>query len=111
MFRENQSIADKIREAIKPTPVKNRIQMAAYKSRNQTTRLDKSIARMESRDRILHEKSVKALEARDSQTSTLFANEYVLIGKLIKPPLSSQISLDQAVPRLETIAQIGDMVP
>ena len=110
MFRENQSIADKIREAIKPTPVKNRIQMAAYKLRNQTTRLDKSIARMESRDRVLHEKCVKALEARDSQTATLFANECVQIRKLIKTSLSSQISLEQAVLRLETIEQFGDMV-
>src|SRR5438034_10861454 len=111
MFRENQSIADKIREAIKPTPVKNRIQMAAYKLRNQTTRLDESIARMEPRDRVLHEKCVKALEARDSQTARLFANDCVQIRKLIKTSLSSQIRLEQAVLRLDTIEQFDDMIP
>src|SRR5207247_722913 len=97
MFRENQSIADKIREAIKPTPVKNRIQMAAYKLRNQTTRLDKSIARMESRDLVLHEKCVKALEARDSQTATLVAIECIQLRHLINISLNSQISTRQPV--------------
>ena len=110
MFRDNSSLADKIREAIKPTPVKRRIQIATYKLRNQTARLDKSIAQMESRDRGLHDKCVKALEARDTQTATLFANECVQIRKLIKTSLSSQISLEQALLRLEIIEQFGDMV-
>jgi division protein CdvB (Snf7/Vps24/ESCRT-III family) len=110
MFRNNQSLADKIREAIKPTPVKQRIRMAAYNLRTQTTRLDKSITQMESRDRALHDKCVKALEARDTQTATLYANECVQIRKLVKTSLSSQISLEQALLRLETIEQFGDMV-
>ena len=84
--------------------------MAAFKLRNQTTRLDKTINQMESRDRTLHQKCVKALEARDTQTATLFANECVQIRKLIKTSLSSQICLEQALLRLETIEQFGDMV-
>jgi len=110
MFRNNQSFADKIREAIKPTPIKQRIRLATYKLRTQTTRLDKSISQMESRDRTLHDKVVKSLEARDTQSATLYANECVQIRKLIKTSLSSQISLEQALLRLETIEQFGDMV-
>ena len=110
MFRQTQSLTDKIREAIKPTPIKKRIQIAAYKLRNQTSRLGKSVSQMESRDRALHDKCVKALEARDTQTATLYANECVQIRKLIKTSLSSQISLEQALLRLETIEQFGDMV-
>ena len=110
MFRENASLADKIREAIKPTPIKRRIQIAAFKLRTQTNRLDKSINQMEARDRALHDKCVRALQARDTQTATLFANECVQIRKLIKTSLSSQISLEQALLRLETIEQFGDMV-
>src|SRR2546428_9579853 len=110
MFRENPSITDRLREAIKPTPIKRRIQMATYKLRTQTTRLEKSIGQMESRDRTLHDKCVKALEARDTQSATLFANECVQIRKLIKTSLSSEISLEQALLRLETIEQFGDMV-
>lgn len=110
MFRENSSLTDKIREAIKPTPIKRRIQIAIYKLRAQTNRLEKSISQMESRDHTLHEKCVKALEARDSQSATLYANECVQIRKLIKTSLSSQISLEQALLRLETIEQFGDMV-
>jgi division protein CdvB (Snf7/Vps24/ESCRT-III family) len=110
MFRGSQSFADKIREAIKPTPIKRRIQIAAYKLRNQTTRLDKSMSQMEARDRTLHDKCVKALEARDTRSATLFANECVEIRKLIKTSLSSQICLEQALLRLETIEEFGDMV-
>lgn len=110
MFRENQSLGDRIREAIKPTPMKQRIRIATYKLRSQTTRLSKSISEMEARDHGLHEKCVKALEARDSQTATLYANECVQIRKLVKTSLSSQICLEQALLRLETIEQFGDMV-
>src|SRR3989442_11631510 len=110
MFRDNPSITDRLREAIKPTPIKRRIQMATYKLRTQTTRLEKSIGQMESRDRTLHDKCVKALEARDTQSATLFANECVQIRKLIKTSLSSEISLEQALLRLYTIEQFGDMV-
>ena len=109
MFRDNPSLADKIREAIKPTPMKKRIQMATYKLHSQTSRLDKSISQMEARDRVLHEKCVKALESRDTRTATVFANECVEIRKLIKTSLSSQICLEQATLRLETIEQFGDM--
>lgn len=110
MFRESQSLGDRIREAIKPTPMKRRIRIATYKLRSQTTRLGKSISEMEARDHGLHEKCVKALEARDSQTATLYANECVQIRKLVKTSLSSQICLEQALLRLETIEQFGDMV-
>src|SRR5881628_1384962 len=110
MFRDNPSITDRLREAIKPTPVKRRIQFAAYKLRTQTNRLEKTINQMEHRDRILHDKCVKALEVRDTQSATLFANECVQIRKLIKTSLSSQISLEQVLLRLETIEEFGDMV-
>jgi division protein CdvB (Snf7/Vps24/ESCRT-III family) len=107
MFRDNPSITDRLREAIKPTPVKRRIQMASYKLRTQTTRLEKTIGQMESRDRTLRD---KALEVRDTQSATLFANECVQIRKLIKTSLSSQISLEQVLLRLETVEQFGDMI-
>ena len=110
MFNHKPSLTDKIREAIKPTPMKQRIQTATYKLRSQNNKLEKSIGQMESRDRALHDKCVKALEARDTQTATLYANECVQIRKLIKTSLSSQICLEQALLRLETIEQFGDMV-
>jgi len=110
MFRDNPSLTDRIREAIKPTPMKQRIQFATHKLRTQTTRLERSITQMESRDQILRDKCTKALEARDTQTATVFANECVEIRKLIKTSLRSQICLEKALLRLETIEQFGDMV-
>jgi len=110
MFRDNPSLTDRIREAIKPTPMKQRIQFATHKLRTQTTKLERSITQMESRDQTLRDKCTKALEARDTQTATVFANECVQIRKLIKTSLRSQICLEQALLRLETVEQFGDMV-
>ncbi len=114
MFRDNPSITDRLREAIKPTPVKRRIQFAAYKLRTQTNRLEKTINQMEHRDRILHDKCVKALEVRDTQSATLFANECVqttvkneLEGKL--PEISTGIhDIEDSLENLTT--EIGEVV-
>ncbi len=89
MFRDNPSLTDRIREAIKPTPMKQRIQFASHKLRLQTTKLERSITQMESRDQTLRDKCTKALEARDTQTATVFANECVQIRKLIPSKDSS----------------------
>ncbi len=110
MFRDNQSLADKIREAIKPTPMKRRIQIASHRLRMQTSRLERTISQMEARDRTLYDRCVKALAARDTETATLFANECVQIRKLVRSSLASQMCLEQALLRLETIEQFGDMV-
>src|SRR5437899_12041129 len=90
--------------------MKQRIQFASHKLRLQTTKLERSITQMESRDQTLRDKCTKALEARDTQTATVFANECVQIRKLIKTSLRSQICLEQALLRLETVEQFGDMV-
>lgn len=109
MFEQNSSVIQKIREAVKPTPIKHRIDRATYKLRTQSNKLQRSIEQMESRESTIHEKCVKALEARDTQTATVFANECVEVRKLLKTSVKSQICLEQAVLRLETIEQFGDM--
>lgn len=110
MFRDSPTLADRIREAIKPTPIKRRIQMATHRLRLQTSRLDQTISQMEARDRTLYDRCVKALQSRDTQSATMFANECVEIRKLVRTSITSQISLEQALLRLETIEQFGDMV-
>ncbi len=109
MFRQNQSVTARIREAIKPTPVKQRIEMATTKLRTQTNRLERTIHQMETRDNTIHGKCVQALEARDTQTATMYANECVEIRKMIKTSLKSQMCLEQAVLRLQTIEEFGDV--
>ncbi len=109
MFRQDQSVTERIREAIKPTPLKQRIEMATTKLRTQTNRLEKTIHQMETRDNTIHGKCVQALEARDTQTATIYANECVEIRKMIKTSLKSQMCLEQAVLRLQTIEEFGDM--
>lgn len=110
MFHDSPTLADRIREAIKPTPMKRRIQMATHRLRLQTSRLEQTISQMEARDRTLYDRCVKALQSRDTQSATLFANECVEIRKLVRTSITSQICLEQALLRLETVEQFGDMV-
>src|SRR5205807_9580738 len=65
---------------------------------------------MESRDQTRRDECTKAREARGTQTATVFANECVQIRKLIKTSRRSQIWREQALLRLETVEQFGDMV-
>ncbi len=90
--------------------MKRRIEFTVQKLRFQSTKLEKTVNHLETRDHALHDKCVKALEARDTPTATLYANECVQLRKLAKTALSSQICLEQALLRLETIEQFGDMV-
>ncbi len=110
MFRDSPSLADRIREALNPTPMKRRIQIASHRLRLQTSRLEKTVSQMEARDKTLYERCVKSLQNRDLPAATLFANECVEIRKLVKTSITSQICLEQALLRLETIEQFGDMV-
>jgi len=110
VFKENPSFTDRLKEALKPTPMKRRIEFTIQKLRLQSSRLDKTLSQLETRDHTLHEKCVKALETRDTSTATLYANECVQLRKLARTALSSQICLEQALLRLETIEHFGDMV-
>lgn len=84
--------------------------MATHRLRLQTSRLEQTISQMEARDRTLYDRCVKALQSRDTQSATLFANECVEIRKLVRTSITSQICLEQALLRLETVEQFGDMV-
>ena len=110
MFKDKPSLTDRLREAIKPTPMKRRIQIASHRIRLQMERLDKTVSQMEARDKTLYDRCVKSLAARDTESATIFANECVQIRKLVKTSLSSQICLEQALLRLETIEEFGDTV-
>jgi len=110
MFSDKPTLTSRLREAIKPTPMKRRIQIASHRIRVQNERLERTISQMEARDKTLYERCVKSLAARDTESATIFANECVQIRKLVKTSLSSQICLEQVLLRLETIEEFGDMV-
>src|SRR2546428_13674062 len=90
--------------------MKRRIEFTIQKLRLQSSRLDKTLNQLETRDHTLLEKCVKALETRDTSTATLYANECVQLRTLAGTALSSQICLEQALLRLEPIEHFGDMV-
>src|SRR3989442_6519396 len=108
MFSDKPTFTSRLREAIKPTPMKRRIQIASHRIRVQNERLERTVSQMEARDKTLYDRCVKSLAARDNESATIFANECVQIRKLVKTSLSSQICLEQVLLRLETIEEFGE---
>ncbi|HZD13513.1 MAG TPA: hypothetical protein VE177_08365, partial [Candidatus Binatus sp.] len=72
MFKTNVSLTSRLKEALKPTPMKRRIDHTVQRLRLQSGRLDKTLNQLENRDQSLHEKCVRALETRDTATATLY---------------------------------------
>jgi division protein CdvB (Snf7/Vps24/ESCRT-III family) len=64
---------------------------------------------MENKQKKLFNKCVRAQEAKDSTTSTMYANECAQVRKMIQTIISARLALEQVVLRLETIKDFGDM--
>jgi division protein CdvB (Snf7/Vps24/ESCRT-III family) len=64
---------------------------------------------MQQKDKTLFKKCVKAQEAKDATTSTMYANECAQVRKIIQTVIKSQFALEQVSLRLETVRDFGDV--
>jgi len=109
LFKERQSITKRLKEAIKPTPLKYRISTALSTMRVQLRKIENTSRHLEQRDRTLREKCVTALQAKDSAMAAMYANECAEIRKIVKITLHSELALEQVALRLETVKEFGDI--
>ena len=109
MFEENSSIRKKLKESIKPTPLKKRITLSLSSMKIQLRRLDNTLRQLEVRDKKLYDKCVKALQEKNAPTASMYANECAEIRKIAKMTLASQLALERVALRLETIREFGDI--
>ena len=109
MFRERQSITQKMKEVISPTPLKYKISKALSTMRVQQRKIEGTSRHLEQRDRLLREKCVSALQAKDNAMASMYANECAEIRKIVKITLHSELALEQVSLRLETVKEFGDM--
>lgn len=109
MFRNRTSLRDKIKEAISPKPMKQRLTETTHKLQLQLARLERASGELEARDRALYDKCLSAVRQNDAQRAKIYAEECAQIRKIAKVSLNSQFALERVVLRLEGIKTFGEI--
>jgi len=109
LFKEKISITKRIKEAIHPTPLRQRIVSALFKIKVQTRKLEKKSYELQERDKAIYDKCVSALQSKNTSLASIYASECAEIRKMAKITLYSQLALEQVAIRLETVQQFGDI--
>jgi len=90
-------------------PMRERITHTIFKLNSIQKRLEDSSARMKSKDKTLFQKCVKAQKAKDTYSSTMYANEIAQLRNMANIIVNSQIAMEQVILRLETVRDFGDI--
>ena len=109
MFKERTSITKRIKEAIHPTPLRQRIVNSLFKIKVQTRKLEKKSYELQERDKAIYDKCVSALQSKNTSLAAIYAGECAEIRKMAKMTLYSQLALEQVALRLETVQEFGDI--
>ncbi|KYH39253.1 MAG: hypothetical protein AYL30_000010 [Candidatus Hecatellales archaeon B24] len=89
-------------------PLKHRVEESIYKLNSIRDRLSEFLSKLEHRDKEYLEKCMGAYSTGDESRAKIYANECSEIRKMVRIILGSQLALEQAALRLETIREFGD---
>jgi len=107
---EEVSLARRVKELISPPPpVKQQIITALYKIGAQINKLDYSLAKLQSYDKMLFEKTVNAIIEGDKSKAAMYANEVAEVRKMAKVIMTVRYALERVKLRLETAVIFGDV--
>jgi division protein CdvB (Snf7/Vps24/ESCRT-III family) len=109
MFKERSPWSKRVREAIHPTPMKQRISECLFKLKVQQRKLERSSFHMQQRDRALYGKCVLAVQGKNTELASIYANECAELRKMAKVVLHSEIALEQITLRLEAVNEFGQL--
>jgi len=109
LFRERTPLTKRIKEAIHPTPIRQRINECLFKLKVQQRKLERTAYHMQQRDQALYGKCVLAVQGKNTELASMYANECAELRKMAKVVLHSELALEQVTLRLETVHQFGDI--
>jgi division protein CdvB (Snf7/Vps24/ESCRT-III family) len=109
MFREKTSWTKRIKEAVNPTPMKQRVNECLFKLKVQQRKLERTSYHMQQRDQALYGKCVLAIQGKNSQLASVYANECAELRKMAKVVLHSELALEQVTLRLEAVNEFGTL--
>jgi len=93
-----------------PPPMKERINNVLHRLKIQLDKLEQTADRLQSRDKELFGRCVKAMMVKDEARAAMYANEIAEIRKMARITIRSQLALEQVTMRLETVEELGDMM-
>lgn len=107
--QDTTSVADKIKESVKPQgALKPRIQTAVNKLQLQISKMDSMLNKLHERDAQLFKRIVAAMQQHDTGASRVLSNELAEIRKVTKMLSNARMALEQVQLRLTTIHDLGD---
>jgi division protein CdvB (Snf7/Vps24/ESCRT-III family) len=109
MFKERTPLGKRIKEAFRPPPMKRRIAECLFKLRMQEKKLERTGYHMQQRDQALYGKCVLAVQGKNTELASMYANECAELRKMAKVVLHSQLALEQVTLRLETVNEFGQV--
>jgi division protein CdvB (Snf7/Vps24/ESCRT-III family) len=109
LFNERKSWTKRIREAIHPTPIRQRINECLFKLNVQQRKLERTGYHMQQRDQALYGKCVLASQGKNNQLASMYANECAELRKMAKVVLHSEMALETVTLRLQTIRDFGEI--
>ena len=109
MFNERSSWSKRVREAIHPTPLKQRVNECLYKLKVQQHKLERTSYQMQQRDQGLYGKCVLATQSKNTQLASMYANECAELRKMAKIVLHCEMALETVTLRLQTIRDFGEI--
>jgi len=109
MFREKTSWTKRIKEAVSPTPMKQRVNECLFKLKVQQRKLERTSYHMQQRDQALYGKCVLAIQGKNSPQASMYANECAELRKMAKVVLHSELALEQVTLRLEAVNEFGTL--
>ena len=109
MFKERSPWSKKLKEAIHPTPMKQRISECLFKLKIQQRKLERTSYHMQERDQALYGKCVLAVQGKNTELASIYANECAELRKMAKVILHSELALEQVTLRLEAVNEFGQL--
>ncbi|MEE9586205.1 MAG: Snf7 family protein [Nitrososphaerales archaeon] len=109
--RDDQPLLSKVRDRITSSkPLKSKIAEAERKIKIQMNKIDLALSRIAERDSYIFRKVVMALQRKDPQQASVYANELSEVRKLGKLVTQANLALQQVTLRLNTVRDLGDAV-
>jgi len=111
-WNTKKTLFQRLKQSISPSkpPLKETLAYSIYKLEASQKRLKKAEDVLSSRDQLCLQKCVEAQIAGDRIHAIMYANECAEVRKLSKLVLTSELSIEQAILRLETASKITDVI-
>jgi division protein CdvB (Snf7/Vps24/ESCRT-III family) len=111
-WNKKKSLFQRLKHSISPEdpPLKETLAYSIYKLEASEKRLKRAEEVLSRRDQLCLQKCVEAQIAGDRIHAIMYANECAEVRKLSKLVLASELSIEQAILRLETASKITDVI-